>query len=393
MSRTVYMSIFLAIAVTVIGGAHHYLWARLVRDPGLPAPWRQLVTALIATLGVGIFALPLAVRGLGLSAPTWLNVVAFTWLGSLFLLMAFLGGADLLRLLRAGLARWSDAVPAFDPDRRQALARMAAAGASFGAVALTGRGVHAASRDPQVYQIDVPIAGLPAEVEGLRIAQISDLHISSTIRRAYVERVVALVNREEPDLVAITGDLMDGSVAMLREDAAPLAALRSRHGTFFCTGNHEYYSGVEEWMTELQRLGIRPLRNARVTLGEGRGAIELAGVDDYQAGRFGNGLGPDLSKALQGRDVKRPLVLLAHQPKAIHEAAAAGVDLVLSGHTHGGQIWPFGYLVALTQPYLAGLHRHQGGSWIYVSRGTGYWGPPMRLGAPHEITVLRLVRG
>jgi predicted MPP superfamily phosphohydrolase len=165
----------------------------------------------------------------------------------------------------------------------------------------------------------------------------------------------------------------------------PLRNLRAPHGVFFVTGNHEYISGVEEWVTFLPSLGIRVLENERVTIGEGDDAFELAGVYDFSAARFRSRRVPDLAGALRGWTGDTALVLLAHQPKHAREAAARGVGLVLSGHTHGGQIWPFSYLVRLDQPYIAGLHRERE-TQVYVSEGTGYWGPPMRLGTRGEIT-------
>jgi hypothetical protein len=192
--------------------------------------------------------------------------------------------------------------------------------------------------------------------------------------------------------VAITGDLVDGSVDELREQVAPLASLKSRQGVYFVTGNHEYYAGVNEWLAHLPTLGVRVLRNERVAVGDGTHTFDLAGVDDWSA-RGMPGHGPDLARAVEGRDAARELVLLAHQPRAIHEAAKHGVGLQLSGHTHGGQIWPWNFAVKLQQPYVAGLARHSKDTQLYVSRGTGYWGPPMRLGAPAEITRIRLRAG
>jgi hypothetical protein len=193
----------------------------------------------------------------------------------------------------------------------------------------------------------------------------------------------------EPDVIVITGDLVDGSVEQLREHTAPLGDLKARYGVYFVTGNHEYYSGADEWSAELARLGIRVLDNERVSIGEGEHAFDLAGITDFQGERFG--AAPNLQKALEGRDASRELVLLAHQPKAIHEAAKLGVGLQLSGHTHGGQLWPWKWIVGLTQPIVKGLG-HFGDAIVYVSCGTGYWGPPMRLGAPAEITELVLER-
>ena len=214
--------------------------------------------------------------------------------------------------------------------------------------------------------------------------QITDLHIGPLLRKEWVEGVVERVRALKPDVVAITGDLVDGTVDELREHVAPLARLaEAPRGVYFSTGNHEYYSGVDEWLQYLPSLGIRPLSNERVQIAPG---LDIAGIHDPTGrGRYA----PDLGRALDGRDARTPVVLLAHQPRQFREAARSGVALTLSGHTHGGQIWPFSWLVALVQPYIAGLHR-RGDAQLYVSRGTGFWGPPMRVFAPAEIAVLRL---
>jgi predicted MPP superfamily phosphohydrolase len=244
-----------------------------------------------------------------------------------------------------------------------------------------------------VRRVPVTLSRLPRELDGTTLVQLTDIHLGPTIGRAFIEEIVARTNALNPDIIAITGDLVDGSVADLADAVAPLRALRARHGVFFVTGNHEYFSGAGPWISELSRLGIRCLRNERVSIGQGPASFELAGVDDRSGGRFGEaGHGEDLQKALAGVDPSRELVLLAHQPKSIFQAARFGVGLQVSGHTHGGQIWPFNFIVRLQQPFVAGLHRH-GGAQIYVSRGTGYWGPPMRFGAPAEITQLVLSRG
>jgi predicted MPP superfamily phosphohydrolase len=245
----------------------------------------------------------------------------------------------------------------------------------------------------EVRRVRVRLARLPRAQHGLTIVQITDLHVGPTIGREVVEDIVTRTNALTPDIVAITGDLVDGSVAELRAAVAPLANLRARHGVFFVTGNHEYFSGAEAWLNELPRLGIRVLGNERVSIGEGDASFDLGGIEDRSAHRYG-GLSPEaaLARALDGRDPKRELVLLAHQPRSMLDAAAFGVGLQISGHTHGGQIWPFGYLVRLQQGFFPGLHRH-GDAQIYVSRGTGYWGPPMRLAEPAELTHLTLESG
>jgi uncharacterized protein len=198
---------------------------------------------------------------------------------------------------------------------------------------------------------------------------------------------VNTINGLQPDLVAIVGDLVDGTVDELGEAAAPLRDLVSRHGTFFVTGNHEYFSGAQPWLAELSRLGVDPLRNERLTISRGGASFDLAGVNDVTGRNYGDG--PDLAKALDGRDAATPVVLLAHQPVQAVEAAKLGVDLQLSGHTHGGQMWPFNYVVTLQQPFVSGLATVDGMP-VYVSNGAGFWGPPVRVGAPPDVTLVEL---
>jgi predicted MPP superfamily phosphohydrolase len=209
-----------------------------------------------------------------------------------------------------------------------------------------------------------------------------------TIGRRFMEDLVRRTNALAPDLVAITGDLVDGTVDELADALAPLGKLRARWGVYFVTGNHEYFSGVEGWLAHLPTLGVRVLRNERVAIGAGGDTFDLAGIEDYSAANY-PGYGADLPRALLGRDPARELVLLAHQPRQVLEAALHGVGLQLSGHTHGGQIWPWGWVVRLVQPCVAGLARFRDTT-LYVSRGAGYWGPPMRLAEPAEITRIRL---
>ena len=244
---------------------------------------------------------------------------------------------------------------------------------------LTAVGMRSALGSIRIKELEIGLRGLPRELAGFRLVQISDVHVGPLLRKDWVGHVVDQVRALSPDLVAITGDLVDGTVAELREHVAPLRRIEAPRGVWFVTGNHEYYSGVEDWYAHLPSIGVRPLRNQRVEVAPG---LDLAGIEDPTGS-------PDLPRALAGRDPERPLVLLAHQPRQFAEAARHGVSLTLSGHTHGGQIWPFSWLVALAQPYLAGLHR-KGRSQLYVSRGTGFWGPPMRVFAPAEITLLKL---
>jgi predicted MPP superfamily phosphohydrolase len=248
-----------------------------------------------------------------------------------------------------------------------------------------------ARRTARVVRIDVPIAGLPAALHGFSVAQISDIHVGPTIRRAYLARIVARVNALGADMVAITGDLVDGKVADLQAHVAPLSDLTSTHGTFFVTGNHEYYSGAHAWIDELRRLGATVLMNEHVVLRHGTAALVVAGVADFSAHHFDEAHRSSPSAALQGAPLDAALrLLLAHQPRSAHAAADAGFHLQLSGHTHGGQFWPWNHFVQFQQPFTAGLNRLQD-LWVYTNRGTGYWGPPKRFGVPSEITHLRLV--
>jgi uncharacterized protein len=266
------------------------------------------------------------------------------------------------------------------------------------ALAMTVFGFWNARRTAAVVRVDVPVANLPPALHGFTMAQITDIHVGPTIKTRYLQRIVERVNSLGAHLVAITGDLVDGSVADLGHHIAPLAQLRSKHGTFFVTGNHEYYSGAHSWIAALRQLDIRVLMNEHVVIHHNHSgqdtmpaAMVIAGVADYSAHHFDESHRSDPHAAIhQAPDHAAFKLLLAHQPRSAVAAEQAGFDLQLSGHTHGGQFWPWGYFVQFQQPFTAGLHK-LGALWVYTSRGTGYWGPPKRFGAPSEITLLRLV--
>jgi predicted MPP superfamily phosphohydrolase len=386
MSRVV---VFVAVVLTIAIAVHCYLWTRLVRAPGLPAPWGPLATAALCVLAAAMPAALFVGRRFP-EAGRLLAWPAFIWMGLMFLLLVSLVGTDIVRLVAWLAARARDAP--INPGRRLVAARLAAGAAAALSGGLAAVAVRAARGPIAVKRVEVALSRLPRAHDGIRFVQITDVHVGSTIGRAFVEDVVRRANALAPDVLALTGDLVDGSVADLADAVAPLADLRARYGVFFVTGNHEYFSGAAPWLVELERLGVRVLRNERVAIGDGADTFDLAGVDDQSAERFG-GLPhrEAIARAFEGRDAAREVVLLAHQPRSFVEAARFGVGLQLSGHTHGGQVWPFGVIVRLAQPFLAGLHR-RGGSQIYVSRGTGYWGPPMRLGSPAEITEVILRR-
>ena len=248
-----------------------------------------------------------------------------------------------------------------------------------------------ARRRARVVNVEVPVRNLPESLRGFTIAQISDVHVGPTIKRRYVDAIVDAVNSLQADVIAVTGDLVDGSVKDLASHTAPFARLTARHGAFFVTGNHEYYSGEPAWTAEFERLGMRVLMNEHVVLTHQGSQVVLAGVADFGAHHFDPRQRSDPKRAIKNAPAGAGArILLAHQPRSAPAAAAAGFDLQLSGHTHGGQFWPWNLFVRLQQPFTAGLHRLND-LWVYISRGTGYWGPPKRLGAPSEITRLRLV--
>ena len=268
-------------------------------------------------------------------------------------------------------------------NRRLLLARGAAIFAGLTAAGITAYGVKTALGPPQLDRVQLPLAKLPRAMDGTRLAVVSDIHLGPLTGARHAGRIVELINSVDADIVCIVGDLVDGSVAELGRFAAPLAGIESRLGAYFVTGNHEYYSGYQEWVAEVARLGVRPLRNERLELG----GLDLAGVNDIGGVDFGDG--PDLGRALGDRDTTRPVVLMAHQPLVARDAAPYGVDLQVSGHTHGGQMVPFNLLVALEQPVVSGFGVVDGVP-VYVTNGAGFWGPPVRVGAPPQVTVIDL---
>jgi hypothetical protein len=265
--------------------------------------------------------------------------------------------------------------------------------ATFGLTgSVLGTGVGEAVRVPRVVDVMVPIAGLAPALENFHIVQISDLHVGPTIGESFVRDLVTAINALNPDLIAITGDLADGLVNDLWADVAPLADLRARHGVFYVTGNHEYYWDAPGWCEAVTRLGATVLSNEHRVLHHEGSTLLLAGVTDYGAGGFDAASHSDPRLAVAGAPDCDARILLAHQPRSCRKAAGLGFHLQLSGHTHGGQILPWAALILLVQPFVAGLNR-AGDLWVYVSRGAGYWGPPLRLGAPSEIASIRLRRG
>ena len=316
----------------------------------------------------------------------------FLWMAIAGLLATSLLAIDSARLVgwaaRSALRRETSEA---DLSRRAFMRRVSGGGAALSAIGLSFQGAYQALKVPSYVEIPITLARLPKSMDGFVIAQITDLHVGNTIGEAFVSGVVEAVNAMKADLIVITGDLVDGTVHSLREHVAPLAQLSSKHGVFFVTGNHEYYAGADSWIAHLQELGIRVLRNERVSIGSEQASFDLAGIDDHGSARW-PGHGPDLAQATAGRDPERELVVLAHQPRQVHVAKEHRVGLQLSGHTHGGQIWPWHYLAKAQQGGLLAGHSWHKQTQLYVSRGTGYWGPPVRVFAKSEITRVILRR-
>jgi predicted MPP superfamily phosphohydrolase len=384
----------LLLSSALSAGIHTFVWLRLVRRVDLPRRWHVAATVAFVLLFLSV-PVTISSRNFAPALSSTLAWVSMPWMALAGLTFVLLVAADLARAAgwlvgRIRRARRGEPAEPASPARRQFLARVTGGAAVTVAGASVARGAISARGEHEVVDVEIRLAKLPQELDGFTIVQLSDLHVGLTIDREFVQRVVDRTNALAPDLVALTGDLVDGKVEDLRDEIAPLAQLRARHGVFAVTGNHEYYSGVDPWIAEITRLGARYLRNERVPIGEGAATFELAGVDDYNAASEGHG--EDLAAATTGRDPAKALVLLAHQPRQVRRAAQYGVDLQLSGHTHGGQIWPWHYIVKLQQGgLLAGRYEHAG-TQLYVTRGCGYWGPPVRLLAPLEITRIILRR-
>lgn len=412
--------LFLIMAVVVTTSIHLYLWWRLVRDTTSPGRWRRLGTVVFIAcllLLVGTLAV-----GNGLPAEYgWLTAPGYLWLAVMFYLLLLLLALEVPVLVAVHVRRRRTRVPAtvsapvavgagsdeaatdspsepetlaeptresgHDPDRRLLLRRGAAITAGLFAAGITGYGVQRAYSPPRITRLEVPLSRLHPRADGLRVAVVADIHVGPLLGTGHVERMVERVNDLDADIVTVVGDVVSSEPDRVRDALLPLTGMHGRYGTYYVTGNHEYYVGHEDWAEVADELGLRVLRNERVEIVHRGAALDLAGVNDVAGGSFGDP--PDYAAALADRDPSRPVVLMAHQPVAVREAARYGVDLQVSGHTHGGQLYPFDYLVRLEQPVVAGLAEVDG-TQLYVTNGVGFWGPPVRVGADPEITLLTL---
>ncbi len=381
------LSLFFLTTTLLAVAAHLYLYRRLIRDTGRHPHWRR---AGLVAMGL-VFALMLAGRMLSrrVDGPVGNFLASFGWSWmavAIYLLLALLALGGLRRLHLWLQRRRADAAAHAgpeSPERREFLAQVTAGSAVVLGAGVTSYGAWRAFTPPVVNEVQVRLRGLPKALDGLTILQLSDIHVAPLVQRRFMDALVAQCNGLKGDLVVVTGDLVDGSVPQLGYHVAALQNLRTRYGTYFCNGNHEYYSGDEAWTAALERMGIPVLRNRHVRIGEGKDSLDLVGVDDWSRDY-------DLQRAVAGRDPERAGVLLAHQPRGWRDAAAQGLGLQLSGHTHGGQFFPFTLAVSAIWEHPAGLFT-ENDSHLYVSRGTGFWGPPVRVAAPPEIVKVTLL--
>ncbi len=369
---------------SVLVWAHVYLVQRLIVEPGIPEPWRSLAVGLVVLLGTSLVLQPISERTLMPPAARWIAWPASLWMGFAFLVLLALWASDAVLFLMGSTASAAAAAGSAGAVAGPRAALVLALG-----LVATGFGLRSALRPPADVRVEIVLARWPPALDGFRIAQISDLHIGPILDRRFAQHLVDRIAALQPDLVAVTGDLVDGGVAQLAEEVAPLAALHAPRGVFFVTGNHDHYSGAAAWAAQAGKLGWRVLRNERIEIAVDGAVFDLAGVDDHRGDMIGGEGGEDLDAALAGRNPERACLLLAHDPSTFKRASKLGIDLQLSGHTHGGQIWPFQWFVRLAIPFVAGRYR-RGDAELYVSRGTGFWGPPLRLFAPAEITEIVL---
>jgi len=388
--RTLFIVVFLLLFVVVVGGGHYYLVRRLVLDASLAPGLQAVLVWAVAACALLLVLQPIAERRL---KPAWSRIIAWPasiWMGVFFYLFLLVCLSDfLIFLLGLPSPKTLHAAQSSQPGGAFDLGRWRAAAVLVIGLAFVALGLRGGIAGPRRKRVEVQLERWPRALDGFRIVQISDIHIGPILSSRFARELTERVNALSPDLVAVTGDLVDGSVEKLADEVSPFAGLRARHGVFFVTGNHDHYSGTEGWVPRIRDLGFQVLRNQRVTLEQDGAAFELAGVDDHRSRIESRSGGEDLDAALAELPADRAVILLAHDPATFKRAQGMGIDLQISGHTHGGQIWPFRYFVRLATPFVAGLYR-RGSAQLYVSRGTGFWGPPMRFLAPAEITEIRI---
>ena len=390
MTKTLMFIIFFSTVTIIVLSIHYYLWLRLIRDTGLSGLYKDIGTYSLIAFTLSFPIALLADRILPLKYSFSLLWLSYLWLGVMMLLFFLLFSIDMIKIVIYIFQKLTMAGEEIaNPERREFVSGLIASAASTIVLISSGIGVKNYYSNAVVKKFNVSLKGLPEALKGFKIVQISDLHLGQMMTKKILEQIVDQVNSLKPDLIAITGDLADGSTAKLLNEANPLKNLKAEKGIYFVTGNHEYYSGVENWTLAIDKMGIKVLNNENIKIRREDDYFYLAGVTDHEGKNFGQEHASDFKKALSGLENGKKKILLAHQPIAVQKASEYGTDLVLAGHTHGGQIWPFNYFVYLQQPYLKGFYDYNGTK-LYVNQGTGCWGPPVRLGSKNEITQIIL---
>jgi len=372
--RIVFGILFLGLAA----GLHWYLYLRLIKDV---TDHRTLRLGAMTTFGAVAATSIFGFARFRSAEPSALSMLLPMWFAFVIYVVIALLAVDLI----AWLAKRRLQAPV-SPERRLFLSRAVAATGVVAGGGLASFGAFRAFSPPRITEVPLKLARLPKALDGFTLVQLSDVHIGPVLQRRFLDELVDRANSAKPDLVAITGDLVDGRPEFIGRSVEALTRLKSRYGTYFVTGNHDYYSGAGAWVQVLDGWGITVLRNRRVEIGDAGGSFDLLGVDDW-GGDY------DLDAAVAGRDPSRASVLLSHQPANFDRVADAGLDLQLSGHTHGGQTFPGTIGAALIWgDRSAGLSKTKG-SHLFVSRGCGFVGPTSRLGSPPEVVKLILQAG
>lgn len=389
---TMYL-IWIGIMVSVLSVGFFYMAWRLIIPFHLEAPYKQIAWTALSLMYLipfsSFFMVRFAEKYSGLYS--WIGYVSLGFLSFVFVMLVVRDAAWFIGLGGQKLLAFFSTAPAVvDAAKREFLLQTTNLGVLGIAGSLTAYGVYEARKRPGIVTVDIPIAKLPKEFDGFRIVQISDIHAGLTIKRDFIETVAEEIKKLSPDLIAFTGDMADGTVPHLKNDLEPLANVFAPHGKFFVTGNHEYYSGVDQWTAHARDMGYDVLMNEHRTVTKNGASFVLAGVTDYSGGGFSPAHRSDPKKAFDGAPKESAKILLAHQPRTLFHINDLDIDLVMMGHTHGGQFFPWNLVATIGQPFIKGLNKYNERTWAYVSKGTGYWGPPVRVGARSEITVLTL---
>ena len=391
MTRTVSFIIFFSIASGIIFSIHYYLWLKIIKNPVLKGNYKIIGTCLLIMLAVSFPLSNAIARFVPFKYSFPILWISCLWLGMMMLLFFAFCFTDCVKMIMYLFTKFTTSGEGLsNPGRREFMSKVFASGVStivFGASAV---GIKNYYTEAIVKTIKISILDLPKIFKNFKIIQISDLHIGQMMTAATLKKIVNKVNKLNPDLVVITGDIVDGSAKNLLNEIIFLKELKAKKGVYFVTGNHEYYSGVRRWTYEIKKMGIKVLNNENVKIKENEEFFYLAGITDSESRRHDKKNSTNINKALAGLEINKKKILLAHRPTEVEQASEYGVDLVLAGHTHGGQIWPFSYLVALQQPYLKGYYKYKNTN-LYVNQGTGCWGPPLRLNTFNEITEIILI--